>query len=226
MFQKNKNQFIFYDLDAFKGNIYEKNIKSLNSLFLGQGIKIRSIPYIYHSNEDNKTYLSAISFTIKSTLNQKSKTIYIPLNFLYFIQYYDGLLFFLDSSNKLFIFEFKEDSYTKYSIEQDGNIKESTIEKKNIEEIKESLETANKIENMADNYKALCDILEVQLNVELNLKNPKNFDKLLQFKIERKTLNYLCTFESYKYEVDSTGKIREKLHVEKGKISFAEGINN
>ena len=130
MFQKNKNQFIFCDLDAFKGNIYEKNIESLNSLFLGQGIKIRNIPYIYHSNEDNKTYLSAISFTIKSTLNQKSKTIYNPRNFLYFIQYYDGLLFFFDSSNKLFIFEFKEDSYTKYSIEQDGNIKESTIEKK------------------------------------------------------------------------------------------------
>ena len=98
--------------------------------------------------------------------------------------------------------------------------------KKNFEEIKESLETANKIENMADNYKALCDILEVQLNVELNLKNPKNFDKPLQFKIERKTLNYLCTFESYKYEVDSTGKIKEKLHVKKGKISFVEGINS
>ena len=98
--------------------------------------------------------------------------------------------------------------------------------KKNFEEIKESLETANKIENMADNYKALCDILEIQLNVKLNLKKPKNFDKPLQFKIERKTLNYLCTFESYKYEVDSTGKIKEKLHVKKGKISFVEGINS
>ena len=45
--KKSFNTKIYYDTRKFKENSFENNINTINKLYLGLGLKINEIPYIY-----------------------------------------------------------------------------------------------------------------------------------------------------------------------------------
>ena len=92
--KKSFNTKIYYDTRKFKENSFENNINTINKLYLGLGLKINEIPYIYVDENDNKNYLLANCFTIKTIkgtnksdltakIKEEEKTINYPISFLY-----------------------------------------------------------------------------------------------------------------------------------------------
>ena len=91
---KSFNTKIYYDARKFKENSFENNINTINKLYLGLGLKINEIPYIYVDENDNKNYILANCFTIKTIkeknksdlmtkIKEEEKTINYPISFLY-----------------------------------------------------------------------------------------------------------------------------------------------
>ena len=95
---------IYFDAGKFKGNTFEQNINIVNKLYLGIGIKISDIPYIYMKENDNNIYLSANTFTIIN--KDKEVEINYPISFMYNVFYHDNFLFYLEENNELRVYEF------------------------------------------------------------------------------------------------------------------------
>ena len=75
----------------------------------------------------------------------------------------------------------------------------------------------------------MCDILSNYLNVKLEQQYPKVIAKPLAFEIKNDRYpdeKLTCQIKLIKYQIDSTGMIREDLQVGKGKIEFEKGINS
>ena len=218
--QKQKTK-IYYDYGSFKGSVFEENVTSINSLLFGQGIKISYSPFIYRDEKDKKNYLSVTKCVINTSSN--AQIFYFPRSFLYTSFYFDHLLFYLDRQSRLNVFKFEKDSCKKYLIDK-SNKKESKIEG-DFSEIETLLEETNKNENLNNTYEILCDVLENKMNEKLEIKEPKNINTELQFNFEIDNISYNCSIKTIKIEVDSFGRIREKLKLSKGMISFEDGIN-
>ena len=109
---------IYFDAGKFKGNTFEQNINTVNKLYLGIGIKISDIPYIYMKENDNYIYLSANTFTIIN--KDKEVEINYPISFMYNVFYHDNFLFYLEENNELRVYEFDP---------QNLSIKIHTVEK-------------------------------------------------------------------------------------------------
>ena len=79
--------------------------------------------------------------------------------------------------------------------------------------------------NLKRNYEILCDILEKDLKVDLNIDYPKLIKDEILFEInDSDELKFICSIKQIKYEIDGTGMIREKIQLNTGKISFEKGI--
>ena len=118
---KSFNTKIYYDARKFKGNSFENNINTINKLYLGLGLKINEIPYIYVDENDNKNYLLANCFTIKTIkeknksdlmtkIKEEEKTINYPISFLYNVFFDNNTIFYLDSNNQLNVYKFDKKS--------------------------------------------------------------------------------------------------------------------
>ena len=257
---KNNQVKIYYDAGRFKRNTFEQNINAVNKLYLGLGLKIRDIPYIYVNETDNNIYLSANNFIIEK--NNKKFEINYPTSFIYKIFYYDNLLFYLEENNQLNVYKFdrknwsikhcliqqkknkenekKKDSKKKQTdknieIREDKNNKkeESTPKIRDLkikeDKVKKILEKLDNIKNnnCKEDYEILCDIIGNWLNIKLDQKYPKEIKEVLTFEIKddkSQSIELTCTIKLIKYQIDSTGMIREKLKVGKGKITFEDGI--
>lgn len=60
----------------------------------------------------------------------------------------------------------------------------------------------------------------------MDIQTPKTFGQDLNFQVSIDDNKYNINIKSYELEVDFTGRIREKLHLKKGKVSFDQGIND
>ena len=233
---KQNKMRIYYDAEKFKGNTFEQNINSVNKLYLGLGLKISDVPYIYMSEKDNNIYLSANSFTME-TKEKEPKIINYPTSFLYQVFYHNNLLFYLDSNNQINVYKFDKEKLSvvkclfqqkKNEMKINPNIAPLDMKKDEVSIILEKLEKINKNNNLREDYEILCDVLGNDLGVNLDLKYPKAFKGTLIFEIkDNKFLQqeYICTIKNVKYQIDETGMIREKIILDKGKISFKDGID-
>ena len=224
-----KNMKIYYDYKEFKGNTFEKNINSINNLYFGQGIAISETPFIYIDEKEKKNYLSTNCFIIESYSDNKnnSKMICYPISFLNLIFYSNNLLFNLDSNNRLIVFKFEKDSFDRYEFQQkqhEQKVKTNKCGKETIDEIIQKLAKIDENNKLTTNYEILCGILKNDLNENLNIKTPKQINGSLIFELDE--FKCKCTIKNIRFEIDGVGKIREKLSLTNGIISFEEGINS
>ena len=234
--KQSNNMRIYYDAERFKGNTFEQNINIVNKLYLGLGLKISDVPYIYIGEKDNNTYLSANCFIIE-TKEEEPKIINYPISFLYQVFYHNNLLFHLDSNNQLNVYKFDKEKLSivkcliqqkKNEMKKNSNITPVDMEKVKVSTILEKLEKINKNNNLREDYEILCDILGNDLGIALELKYPKPFKGTLIFEIKDTKfhpLEYTCTIKQVKYQIDEVGMIREKIILDKGKTTFKEGID-
>ena len=319
---------LYYDAGKFKGNTFENNINIINKLYLGLGLKISEVPYIYIDESDNKTYLSANCFTIKTIkegnktglmekTQEEEKTIYYPISFLYNVFYENNTIFYLDSNSQLNVYKLDKESLSmkksliqrelpeeiqknkpvdkktdkskditknkpkkkkEENTQNNNNIKKEPNDKVNdtneilsenknpiynnnqieipknkinkedenssgkissmndkptsltnennkVETIMKKLEKINYNNDIKQYYEILCDILEKDLHIVLNLSYPKPLKGTLLFKInESDELKHICSIKNIKYEIDGIGLIREKLKLQNGKVTFKDGI--
>ena len=139
---------IYFDAGRFKGNTFEQNINTVNKLYLGIGIKISDVPYIYMKENDNCIYLSANTFTIIN--KDKEVEINYPISFMYNVFYHDNFLFYLEKNNELRVYEFDPQnlSIKIHSIEKTISVEESgeNPQKKEGNNTNEAKEGTNKKE--------------------------------------------------------------------------------
>ena len=260
---KSFNTKIYYDARKFKENSFENNINTINKLYLGLGLKINEIPYIYVDENDNKNYLLANCFTIKTIkekntsdltvkANEEEKTIYYPISFLYNVFFDNNTIFYLDSNNQLNVYKFDKKSLSikKSMVQIDARENQKNklnkqdessspnissisdklislkIEKNYVEIIMKKLEKINYNNDIKKYYETLCDILEKDLNINLNLSYRKSLKGTLSFIIkESDEIKHICSIKTIKYEIDGSGLIREKIKLQNGIITFKDGIN-
>ena len=121
-----------------------------------------------------------------------------------------------DTSNK----ENEKDEEKELQYEQEGEPTNIIIKK--YEEFKKKIELyKNEDSNLNEKYELLCDILKKFLKEELNIDKPKTIKKIMKINfddIENCEINY-CTLQ-----LDCTGIIQEQLNVQKGIMSFEQGI--
>ena len=261
--KKSFNTKIYYDARKFKENSFENNINTINKLYLGLGLKINEIPYIYVDENDNKNYLLANCFTIKTIkeknksdlmtkIKEEEKTINYPISFLYNVFFDNNTIFYLDSNNQLNVYKFdkkslsikksmvqideRENQKNKLNKEDESsspNISSINdkpislkIEKNKVEIIMKKLEKINYNNDIKKYYETLCDILEKDLNINLNLSYRKSLKGTLSFIIkESDKIKHICSIKTIKYEIDGSGLIREKIKLQNGIITFKDGIN-
>ena len=100
------------------------------------------------------------------------------------------------------------------------------IEKNYVEIIMKKLEKINYNNDIKKYYETLCDILEKDLNINLNLSYRKSLKGTLSFIIkESDEIKHICSIKTIKYEIDGSGLIREKIKLQNGIITFKDGIN-
>ena len=261
--KKSFNTKIYYDARKFKENSFENNINTINKLYLGLGLKINEIPYIYVDENDNKNYLLANCFTIKTIkeknksdltakIKEEEKTIYYPISFLYNVFFDNNTIFYLDSNNQLNVYKFDKKSLSikKSMVQIDARENQKNklnkqdessspnissisdklislkIEKNYVEIIMKKLEKINYNNDIKKYYETLCDILEKDLNINLNLSYQKSLKGTLSFIIkESDEIKHICSIKTIKYEIDGCGLIREKIKLQNGIITFKDGIN-
>ena len=261
--KKSFNTKIYYDARKFKGNSFENNINTINKLYLGLGLKINEVPYIYVDENDNKNYLLANCFTIKTIkeknksdlmtkIKEEEKTINYPISFLYNVFFDNNTIFYLDLNNQLNVYKFDKNSLSikKSMVQIDARENQKNklnkqdessspnissindkpislkIEKNYVEIIMKKLEKINYNNDIKKYYETLCDILEKDLNINLNLSYQKSLKGTLSFIIkESDEIRHICSIKTIKYEIDGSGLIREKIKLQNGIITFKDGIN-
>ena len=160
--KKSTDTKLYYDVGKFKGNTFENNINTINKLYLGLGLKISELPYIYINESDNKTYLSANCFTIK-TIKETNKTdliakakegekaIYYPVSFLYNVFYDNNTIFYLDSNSQLNVYKFDKESLS---------VKHSLIQRDVQEEVQKNKQSGKTTDKLKDKKKKLKEKIE------------------------------------------------------------------
>ena len=134
-----KEKKLYYDAGKFKGNTFENNINTINKLYLGIGLKITDIPYIYVDEKDNKTYLAANRFMIKTTsqkndsmINAKKeeKITNYPISFIYRVFFHNNIIFYLDQkNNELNVYKLNKNDLTVKKCVIHGKIRQKDSQK-------------------------------------------------------------------------------------------------
>ena len=179
---------IYYDARKFKENSFENNINTINKLYLGLGLKINEIPYIYVDENDNKNYLLANCFTIKTIkekntsdltvkANEEEKTINYPISFLYNVFFDNNTIFYLDSNNQLNVYKFDKNSLS---------IKKSMVQIDARENQKNKLNKQD--ESSSPNISSIND-------KPISLKIEKNYVEIIMKKLEK--INYNNDIKKY-----------------------------
>ena len=227
--EKPKKPDIYADYQSFQGSTFESNIKSINNLYLGQGIKISDVPFIIKDEKSNKNYIAVNQINIKTQMEEK--TIYIPKKFLYIVFYFNNSIFYINRNNTLIIFKIESDKCLKFEIEHKKNQKNEITKAKHLQGIDlnnifSSLKRMNESNRIKDKYEILTKILIEYLKEILDIKNPKSFSNKITYEFKFNYLDYKCEVKSIEIEVDSIGVIREKIMLPKGEISLESGINS
>ena len=110
--EKRSKPKIYDDIRRFKGNTFEQNINTVNKLYLGLGLKISDVPYIYIDDTDNNIYLSAVNFVKENKDKKDNYEINYPPSFIYHVFYCDGLLFYFEEKNQLRVYKFDRNNFT------------------------------------------------------------------------------------------------------------------
>ena len=134
-----KEKKLYYDAGKFKGNTFENNINTINKLYLGIGLKITDIPYIYVDEKDNKTYLAVNRFMIKTTsqkndsmINAKKeeKITNYPISFIYRVFFHNNIIFYLDQkNNELNVYKLDKNDLTVKKCVIHGKIRQKDSQK-------------------------------------------------------------------------------------------------
>ena len=182
--EKPKKLEIYADYLSFQGSTFENNIKSINSLYLGQGIKISDVPFIIKDEKSNKNYIAVNQINIKTQMEEK--IIYIPKKYLYLVFYFNNSIFYINRNNTLIIFKFESDKCLKFEIEHKKNQKNGITKAKHLEDIDlnnifSSLKRMNESNRIKDKYEILTKILIEYLKEILDIKNPKSFSNKITY---------------------------------------------
>lgn len=222
---------LYYDAEMFKGNTFEKNINTVNKLYLGLGLKITDVPYIFMSQNDNNVYLSANCFTIEN--KDKKIVINYPTSFIYRVWYNDNTLYYLDKNNQLnlYKFNFEEFSIHHCLIQQSKNQiektkttdkKETSQNKTNEKKKKEKQEAKKKTndikemnsikeENNINDTKKTSDIKEENKTIEESNTDERNKLDEKKKKDNIQKTDVLPKIETLKLEPDKMESISKKL---------------
>ena len=227
--KEQKKPAIYADYLSFQGSTFESNIKSVNNLYLGQGIKISDVPFIIKEEKSNKYYLAVNQINIYTQMEQK--TIYIPKKFLYIAFYFNNSIFYINRNNTLIIFKIESDRCLKFELEHKKKQKNETTKCKHLEGIDlknifSSLKQMNECNRIKDRYEILTKILNEYLKEKLDIENPKSFNNKITYEFKYNCLDYKCEVKSIEIEVDDIGVIREKIMLPKGEISLKTGISS
>ena len=232
---------LYNEEKTFKGNLFEESINDINKMHLGLGVKMSVTPYIYKDDNNKKSYLAAYCISLKKEIkteinNEKKeekialKAVCNPLSYLYQVFHYKDFIFHLSQDNKLWLYHFKENKITKFTIPK---IKD-TSSKLSTEELKEGkIDIAlKKIKGLNENvtpketYEDIIDILDNDLNQNILVDNPKSFNGKAEFEFKIDEISYTFEIKLVKYEVDEAGSIKEIIQLEEGTIDFEKGINS
>ena len=220
----------YYDARKFKGNTFEQNVATINNMLFGQGLKISDTPFII-IDKDNRKYL--ITYSFKFEFGQNIKVINLPESFLQYIFYFDEMLFHLDSGNNLVVFKFINNICYKYQCPNTYN-KNATLSRVKMEItestinlIKEKLKKIEEKNKLTEKYDILYDIFKNDLKYKFHNENPKAITGQYEVSLKHSDFKnkYKCIITKNILEIDGSGKIRKKINLEKGKISFNNGIN-
>lgn len=220
---------IYADYQSFQGNTFESNIKSINNLYLGQGIKISEVPFIIKEDKSNKNYIAVNRINIKTQIEEK--IVYIPKKFIYIVFYFHNSIFYINKNNSLLIFKFESDKCIKFEVQHKKDHKSEITNGKNLKDIDlnsvfTSLKRMNESNKIKEKYEILTKILNEDLKEQLNIENPKSFSNKKSYVFNLNSLEYKCEVKSIEIEVDDIGVIRERIQLIKGQISLEKGINS
>ena len=189
---------------------------------------------------------------LMTKIKEEEKTINYPISFLYNVFFDNNIIFYLDSNNQLNVYKFDKNSLSikKSMVQIDARENQKNefnkedessspnissiddepislkIEKNKVEIIMKKLEKINYNNDIKKYYETLCDILEKDLNINLNLSYQKSLKGTLSFIIkESDEIKHICSIKTIKYEIDGSGLIREKIKLQNGIITFKDGIN-
>ena len=241
--EKRSKPKIYDDIRRFKGNTFEQNINTVNKLYLGLGLKISDVPYIYIDDTDKNIYLSAVNFVKENNNGKENCEINYPPSFIYNVFYCDGFLFYFGEKNQLRVYKFDRENFSiqyyetqpKYDKDQkkDTNTFEPKIFpfKKDENKVKKVLKKLEKIENKncKEDYEILCDILENDLDIKLERLHPREVKIALTYEIDNNAFSQekiVIKIKQVKYQIDSAGIIREKIKLGCGIIKFEDGIKD
>ena len=127
-----------------------------------------------------------------------------------------------DLSNNTYDKKIEKEKENEFQYEKK---KEYNIIIDNKERFEKKIEELGKIKdsNLNEKYELLVNILKNDLKEDLQLDSPKNINKII--KIDFDGIES-CEVKYCKFELDCTGIIQEQLNLQKGKITFKNGIND
>ena len=211
--KKNKPK-IYDDIRRFKGNTFEQNINTVNKLYLGLGLKISDVPYIYIDDTDNNIYLSAVNFVKENKDEKDNYEINYPPSFIYNVFYCDGLLFYFGEKNQLGVYKFDRNNFTIQYYETHPKYDKDKKDKDKKEEDKK--EEGNRNEDNKNEVKKDTDNKNADNKNEDNKnKDKKNEDKknktIKKGNIKKDTNVFDPKIIPFEKEKDKVEKIIEKL---------------
>ena len=126
-----------------------------------------------------------------------------------------------DKLNNIIEKKSKKDKEKEFQYDQTS---ESPIIIDNNEEFGNKIKKLGQIKdsNLNERYELLVDILKNDLKEELQSDSPKNINKTI--KIDFDDIEN-CEIKYCRFELDCTGIIQEPLNLQKGKITFKDGIS-
>lgn len=124
----------------------------------------------------------------------------------------------------------EKDNFNKKTYISKQNL---SIGKTKIDEILIKLKKLDDNKSLTDNYEAIIAILTGDLNHIPDIQTPKKFSKALNFNINFKESQdtddsnngYICKVDYINIQVDGAGKIREQINLNKGIVSFEDGLH-
>ena len=212
--EKRSKPKIYDDIRRFKGNTFEQNINTVNKLYLGLGLKISDVPYIYIDDTDNNIYLSAVNFVKENKDEKDNYEINYPPSFIYNVFYCDGLLFYFGEKNQLRVYKFDRNNFTIQYYETHPKYDKDKKDKDMKEEDKK--EEGNRNEDNKNEVKKDTDNKNADNKNEDNKnKDKKNEDKknktIKKGNIKKDTNAFEPKIIPFEKEKDKVEKILEKL---------------
>ena len=207
--EKRSKPKIYDDIRRFKGNTFEQNINTVNKLYLGLGLKISDVPYIYIDDTDNNIYLSAVNFVKENKDEKDNYEINYPPSFIYNVFYCDGLLFYFGEKNQLRVYKFDRNNFTIQYYETHPKYDKDKKDKDKKEEDKK--EEGNRNEDNKNEVKKDTDNKSADNKNKDNKNEGKKNKTIKKGTIKKDTNAFDPKIIPFEKEKDKVKKIIEKL---------------